>query len=119
MKALLVVASLAVGCGLAQPAMAQINPFKGTKAAPLSKGDLGAMNDASVHLLNRQHLAKGAVEPWHTDNSKGTVTAGNTLTHKGLGCRVLNYSYSVVSGPRSDRAGHLTWCKSKDGWKTI
>ena len=109
---------LMIAACLSQPAFAQINPFRGTRATPLNADDLTAITDATNRLLDRQGLATGAKETWSspTSGAKGTVTAGNATKHKGLACRVMHYDLSVP-GPRSERSRTLTWCKTQDGWK--
>ena len=105
---------------LAQPALAQINPFRGTKGTPLNNDDIAALIDATNHLLDRPQLAKGDSEKWSNAKSgaKGTVTAGDPTSRKGLACRVMSYRVSVP-GPEAERTRTLTWCKTKDGWKTL
>jgi len=99
-------------------ASAQINPFRGSNATPLSSEDLAALNDASARLLNRSALTAGETEAWRNDASgaRGVITAGQRVRHKGLACRVLTYE-ATVPGPRPDRAATLTWCKTTSGWK--
>ena len=109
---------IVIAACLSQPAFAQINPFRGTRATPLSADDITALTDATNRLLDRPGLASGAKETWSspTSGAKGTVTAGNATKRKGLACRVMHYDLSVP-GPRSERNRTLTWCKTQDGWK--
>jgi surface antigen len=110
-------ALFAVVC-IAGSASAQINPFRGSNATPLTREDLAALNDASTRLLNRSTLTAGETDVWRNDASgaRGVITAGQPVRHKGLACRVLTYE-ATVPGPRPDRASALTWCKTKSGWK--
>jgi surface antigen len=103
---------------VAGPAAAQINPFHGSNATPLTQDDLTALNAASARLLSQPTLAAGETEAWHNDASgaSGVVTAGQPVRHKGLACRVLNYK-GTVPGPRPERTATLTWCKTKSGWR--
>jgi surface antigen len=109
---------LMIAACLSQPAFAQINPFRGTRATPLTAEDITALTDATNQLLDRHGLAAGAKETWSNPRSgaKGTVTAGNATKRKGLACRVMRYDVTVP-GPRSERNRTLTWCKTQDGWK--
>ena len=43
---------LLVGVCFAQPALAQANPFRGSRGVPLTKADLTLLNDATNRLLN-------------------------------------------------------------------
>ncbi len=103
---------------LSQPASAQINPFRGTRATPLTADDIAALTDATNRLLDRPGLAAGAKETWTNPKSgaNGTVTAGNATKRRGLACRTMRYDVTVP-GPRSERNRTLTWCKTQDGWK--
>lgn len=109
---------LVVGACLSQHASAQINPFRGTRATPLSADDLTALTDATNRLLDRQGLTAGAKETWRspTSGASGTVTAGATTKQKGLACRIVHYDLTVP-GPNSERNRKLTWCKTQNGWK--
>jgi surface antigen len=100
------------------PASAQINPFRGSNATPLTRDDLAALHAASARLLSQPTLAAGQTEAWRNDASgaSGVVTAGQPVRHKGLACRVLTYE-ATVPGPRPERTSTLTWCKTKSGWK--
>lgn len=108
---------LICGC-LPAAAFGQINPFRGTRSAPLNSGDVTALTDATNRLLDRPGLTAGAKETWNNPKSgaAGTVTAGNAVKQKGLACRIMEYDYTVP-GPRSERNHKLTWCKTHDGWK--
>lgn len=109
---------LVIAACLSQSASAQINPFRGTRATPLSADDITALTDATHRLLDRQGLTTGAKETWSSPKSgaSGTVTAGTATKQKGLACRVMHYDLTVP-GPRSERNRTLTWCKTHDGWK--
>lgn len=109
--------SLVAGGILIQPAFAQINPFRNSQGEPLNSNDLKALENASYRLLGRSDLAPGAADSWHGEHSSGTVSAGNSVTRKGLNCRILNYKIAMTTGPDRDRTSTLTWCKTKDGWK--
>ncbi len=109
---------LLIGAWLPGAALAQINPFRGTRGSPLNADDVSALTDATNRLLDRQGLTAGAKESWSNPKSgaNGTITAGNAVRQKGLACRVMHYDYTVP-GPRSERDRKLTWCKTQDGWK--
>jgi surface antigen len=109
---------LLIGACLPGVAMGQINPFRGSRGSTLNADDISALTEATNRLLDRQALAAGAKETWSNPKSgvSGTVTAGNAVKQKGLACRVMQYDYTVP-GPRSERNGKLTWCKTHDGWK--
>lgn len=118
MKHRRLLAFLLVALTLAAPVSAQINPFRGSKATPLNKEDLTALNDATQRLLNRSPLAAGDSESWSNAQSgaSGTVTAGAAVQRKGMTCRKATHK-NTVPGPRAERSVTLTWCKTKDGWK--
>jgi surface antigen len=103
---------------LAQPALAQINPFRNSSATPLNAADITALTDATNRLLDNPQLVSGKTETWTNPQSgaSGTVTSGNATHRKGLACRIMRYEVTVP-GPRAERAATLTWCKTKDGWK--
>ena len=111
---LLLLISLCLPCA----ALGQINPFRGTRASPLTADDVAALTTATNRLLDSQDLKAGSKETWSNpkSGSSGTVTAGNAVRQKGLACRVMQYDYTVP-GPRSERNRKLTWCKTHDGWK--
>ncbi len=102
----------------AQPAFAQINPFRGSRGAPLSNADITALTDATNRLLDQPQLATGATETWTNPQSgaSGTVTAGNPAPRKGMVCRVVQYQMTM-SGTNGSRNRTLTWCKTSKGWK--
>jgi surface antigen len=110
---------LLIAASLSEPALAQINPFRGSRGTPLDAGDIAALTEATNRLLDRPHLAAGGKETWSNPQSgaSGTATAGNPLHRKGMACRVVRYQTTVPSGPRPERSTTLTWCKTKDGWK--
>jgi surface antigen len=109
---------LLIAACLSQPALAQINPFRGSRGTPLSEGDIAALTDATNRLLDRPQLVAGGTETWSNSQSgaSGTVTAGAAVQRKGLACRVVSYQ-STIPGPRTERSATLTWCKTNDGWK--
>ena len=78
-------AALLVAVTLAQPAFAQINPFRGTRATPLNADDLAALRDATNRLLDNPQLKTGNTEPWSNAQSgaSGTAIAG-APTHRNL-----------------------------------
>jgi hypothetical protein len=43
---------LLIAAGLSKPVLAQINPFRGSSAAPLRKDDIWALTTATNHLLD-------------------------------------------------------------------
>src|SRR5690242_15755275 len=106
------------GICLSLSAYAQVNPFRGSKAPPLSAADNAALIDATNRLLDRPQLVAGGTESWSNPKSgaSGTVTAGKPLQRKGMACRVVNYQ-TTVPGPRAQRSATITWCKTNDGWK--
>ena len=109
---------LLIAACLSQPALAQINPFRGSRGTPLDAGDLAALTEATSSLLDRPQLVSGGTEIWSNPQSgaSGTATAGSPVQRKGMACRVVNYQ-TTVPGPRAERRTSLTWCKTKDGWK--
>jgi surface antigen len=109
---------LLIAACLSQSALAQINPFRGSRATPLNADDVKALNDATNRLLERPQLAAGGTESWSNPQSgaSGTVTAGNALQRKGMACRIVRYQLTVP-GPREQRSVSLTWCKTQEGWK--
>jgi surface antigen len=109
---------LLIAACLSQPALAQINPFRGSRGTPLDAGDLAALTEATNRLLDRPQLVSGGTEIWSNPQSgaSGTATAGSPVQRKGMACRVVNYQ-TTVPGPRPERRTSLTWCKTKDGWK--
>ncbi len=109
---------LLVGACLSQAAMAQINPFRGTRGTPLNDADIAALTAATNRLLDQPQLSVGATDSWSNPASgaSGTVTAGNAVHRKGMACRIIRYVNSSP-GPRGQRSANLTWCKTKDGWK--
>lgn len=109
---------LLIAACLSRPAIAQINPFRGTSGTPLSAADITALTDATNRLLDRPELVVGGTETWSNPQSgaSGTVTAGNAVQRKGLFCRVVRYQHTIP-GPNPQRTASLTWCKTQDGWK--
>lgn len=103
---------------LSQPALAQINPFRGSRDTPLNAADLAAITEATNRLLDRPQLAAGVTENWSNPQSgvTGTATAGNPVQHKGMACRAVLYR-ATVPGHNTPRSRTLTWCKTKNGWK--
>ena len=103
---------------LSQPALAQINPFRGSNATPLNRDDISALTAATHQLLDQTQLAPGASETWSSPSgASGDVTAGNEVRRKGLSCRVMNYLIRMGGGSVPERTRTLTWCKTKNGWK--
>jgi surface antigen len=108
---------IAAGLSPPLPVQAQINPFRGSRAVPLSGDDISALTAATYRLLGQARLVAGASEAWSSPSgASGEVTAGNAVHHKGLSCRVMNYQIRI-GGSGAERARSLTWCKTKDGWK--
>jgi surface antigen len=103
---------------LSQPALAQINPFRGSRDVPLNAADLAALTEATNRLLDRPQLAAGASENWSNPQSgvSGTATAGNPVQRQGMACRAVIYR-ATVPGQDTPRSRTLTWCKTKNGWK--
>ena len=104
--------------GLSQPALAQINPFRGSRDTPLNAADLAAITEATNRLLDRPKLAAGDAENWSNPQSgvSGTATAGKPVQRQGMACRVVLYR-ATVPGHNTPRSRTLTWCKTKNGWK--
>jgi hypothetical protein len=115
-------ALLLIAACLSGPALAQINPFRGSRGTPLNADDLAALTNATNLLLDRPQLTAGDVESWSNPQSgaSGTVTAGDTAQrrHQGtnLACRIVRYQITVP-GTRPERGATLTWCKTTDGWR--
>jgi surface antigen len=109
---------LLIAACLSQPALAQINPFRGSSATPLNADDISALTEATNRLLDRPQLVAGGTETWNNPKSgaSGTVTAGNVVQRKGLTCRAVRYR-TVAPGPGAERSTSLTWCKTTEGWK--
>jgi hypothetical protein len=108
---------LLIAAGLSHPALAQINPFRGSTAVPLGQDDISALTTVTYHLLDQAGLVAGASETWNSPSgASGDVTAGNVVHRKGLFCRVMNYRIRM-GGSADERARTLTWCKTKNGWK--
>ena len=108
---------LLIAVGLSQPVLAQISPFRGSKAVPLGKDDISALTAATYQLLDQAGLVAGASGTWSSPSgASGDVTAGNVVHRKGLSCRVMNYRIRVGSSDE-ERARTLTWCKTNNGWK--
>ena len=107
-----------VAACLSQPALAQINPFRGSSGTPLNRDDIAALTDATYRLLDQPQLVAGASETWSNPQSgiSGTVTAGSAVKRHGLACRVVHYDRTVPNRT-ADRSSTLTLCKTKDGWK--
>lgn len=108
---------LIVAC-LAGPALAQINPFRGSRGTPLNADDIAALTDATNRLLDRPQLVAGDVETWSNTQSgaSGTVTAGDPAQRKGMACRIVRYQ-TTRTARNTSRSTTLTWCNTKDGWK--
>jgi len=109
---------LLIAMSLTEPALGQINPFRGGRGTPLSASDITALTDATNRLLDQPHVASGAKETWSNPESgaSGTATAGSAVKRQGLACRVVSYQIALPN-QRSERNRTLTWCKTKDGWK--
>ena len=118
MKRHLLLPLLLIAISLTEPALGQINPFRGGRGTPLSAGDITALTDATNRLLDQPHVASGAKETWSNPESgaSGTATAGSAVKRQGLACRVVRYQIAMPN-QRSERNRTLTWCKTKDGWK--
>ena len=109
---------MVVAVCLSQPALAQINPFRGSGGTPLNRDDIAALTDATYRLLDQPQLVAGASETWSNPQSgvSGTVTAGSAVKRHGLACRVVQYERTVPNRT-ANRSTTLTLCKTKDGWK--
>jgi len=116
--------ALAVGLALAaaQPAGAQINPFRGSFANRLTNDDFQAISDAASSLLGRDNLTVGATEAWQNPKSgaSGTVEVGRRFKYKTYGCYALHYT--VMPGGAQGRSTSRTvldWCKTGEGWRIV
>ena len=113
---------LLIAACLSEPALAQINPFRGSSGTPLNADDLAALTNATNLLLDRPQVSAGDVEAWSNPQSgiSGTVTAGDpaqrTIRGKNLSCRVVRYQITAP-GARPERRATLTWCNTPDGWR--
>jgi surface antigen len=109
---------LVVAVCLSQPALAQINPFRGSSGTPLNRDDIAALTDATYRLLDQPQLVAGASETWSNPQSgvSGTVTAGSAVKRHGMTCRLVHYERTVPNRS-ANRSTSLTRCKTKDGWK--
>jgi surface antigen len=109
---------MVVAVCLSQPALAQINPFRGGSGTPLNRDDIAALTDATYRLLDQPQLVVGASETWSNPQSgvSGTVTAGSAVKRHGMGCRIVNYERAVPNRT-ANRSTTLILCKTKDGWK--
>ena len=112
------VSALLIAACLSLPALAQINPFRGSSSTPLNADDIAALTEATNRLLDRPQLVVGGTETWRNVQSgaSGTITAGAALQHKGMACRTVRYQ-TIVPGPRPERSTTATWCRTPEGWK--
>ena len=55
---------LLIATFFAQPALAQINPFRNSSATPLNAADIAALSDATNCLLDKPHLVSGNTDTW-------------------------------------------------------
>jgi hypothetical protein len=113
---------LAAGLGMAaaQPAQAQINPFRGSFANRLTNDDFQAMGDAANSLLGRDPLTTGDTEVWKNPKTgtAGTIEVGRNFKHLTYACYALHYT--VMPGGADGRATNrtvLNWCKTSAGWR--
>jgi len=116
--------ALALGLGLAaaQPACAQINPFRGSFANRLTNDDFKTLSDAASSLLGRDTLTTGATEAWQNPKSgaSGTIEVGRGFKYRSYGCYALHYT--VMPGGAEGRSTNrtvLNWCKTGEGWKIV
>jgi surface antigen len=109
---------LLIAACAAQPAVAQINPFRGSRGTPLTSADITALTEATNRLLDRPQLVTGGTETWNNPQSgaSGTVTAGKPAPRKAMACRVVEYQ-TMMPGANGPSSRTLTWCKTADGWK--
>lgn len=115
---------LAVGLGLvaAQPAHAQINPFRGSLANRLTNDDFVAMNNAVTSLLGRQALQSGETEVWNNPSTgtKGTIEVARDFKRGTWACHALRYTvYPGGADGQSTSRATLNWCKTAQGWKIV
>ena len=100
------------------PAMAQINPFQGTRTG-LTQRDV-SMLSASISRLNRTNdLAVGAQDSWSnpSSHSSGQNTVTRIYQDDGLSCHGMRHEFTV-KGRKPPRVYNLNWCQASDGsWK--
>jgi len=111
-----------VGLAMAQPASAQINPFRGSFANRLTNDDFQALGDAVTSLLGRDTLTTGATEAWQNPKTgtSGTIEAGRSFKYHGYGCYALHYTVfpGGAQGLSTNRTV-LNWCKTSAGWRIV
>jgi hypothetical protein len=105
-----------ISLSLALPAAAQINPFRGTNAPPMSRADLDQMNGATQRLNERNPVMVGNSESWKGQTS-GTVRVERIFRAHNTECHALSYLLIRTTNPKS-RKYHMNWCKTPQGWKT-
>jgi surface antigen len=108
---------LALVLSLHMPAVAQINPFRGTKAPPMAKDDQQQMLDATQRLNQREHPQVGGTENWNTPTSSGTVRLDRIYHAGGMACHAV--TYDMVAAPKAPRRTYrLNWCRTPSGeWR--
>jgi hypothetical protein len=115
--------SIAIGLlvSVPLPALAQINPFVSSRAAPrLSDQDMKLLL-ASVDQLNAQpDVSVGASNSWNNPEtgSHGSSSVTRIFKSHGMTCHRLHHE--VAAGGRTPpRTYDLNWCLTPDGsWKT-
>jgi len=114
------VTAVALGGALAQPAAAQINPFRSSFANGLGDDDFQRLADASTALLNRDHLQVGATEAWRNPATGvgGTISVTRNFKARGYDCHGLLYS-TTPDEARAPRQTRLNWCNTPEGWKIL
>jgi surface antigen len=117
MRSTIIGLTAAISLSLALPAAAQINPFRGTNAPPMSKADLDQMFNATQRLNERNPLMVGNSEKWEGETS-GTVHVERIFRAHGTDCHAMSYHLIRPVSPKS-RTYKMTWCRAPDGkWKT-
>jgi surface antigen len=117
MRSTIIGLTAAISLALVLPAAAQINPFRGTNAPPISKEDMQQMNEATQRLNERNPVMVGNKESWKGQTS-GTVRVERIFRAHNTDCHALSYLLLRTTNPKS-RTYHLNWCKTPQGWKTV
>ena len=111
---------MALGLALAQPAAAQINPFRSSFANGLGDDDFQLLTNAGNALLARDSLPVGATEAWRNPQTGagGTIAVTRNFKHGALACHALLYT-TTPDESRAPRQTRLNWCKTKAGWRIL
>ena len=103
---------------LAQPASAQINPFRSSFANGLGDEDFDLLSKAASSLLARDMITVGATEAWRNPRSGagGTVTVMRNFKHASYECHTLLYE-TTPDQLRTPGRTRINWCKTDAGWR--